>query len=208
MTRCHVDDRGRFIVFEGGEGCGKSTQSKMLAARLDAIWTREPGDTPLGRRIRDLLLDRTTVAAPRTEALLMAADRAQHVVDVIEPALAVGRHVVCDRFVGSSVAYQGYGRGLDPDEVAGLSTWGTDGCRPDLVVLLEVPATVSSERLGADLDRFESAGDEFHERVRAGFVAQAEQDRSAWARIDGVGSVDEVAARVWASVEGRLGLQP
>ncbi len=138
----------------------------------------------------------------------MAADRAQHVVDVIEPALTTGRHVVCDRYVGSSVAYQGFGRGLDPAEVTRLSTWATDDCRPDLVVLLIVPASVSAGRLGGNLDRFEEAGQDFHDRVAGGFEAQAEADPRRWIRIDGVGSIDEVAERIWIGVADRLGLQP
>ena len=201
-------DRGRFIVFEGGEGCGKSTQSRRLADRIGATWTREPGDTPLGARIREVLLDRATIASPRAEALLMAADRAQHVLDVIEPALVAGRHVVCDRYVGSSVAYQGFGRGLDPAEVERLSMWATMECQPDLVVLLVVPSSVSAERLGTDLDRFEGAGSDFHERVAAGFEAQTEADPGRWIRINGVGTIDEVTERVWTSVGDRLGLQP
>jgi len=110
--------RGRFIAFEGGEACGKSTQSALLASALDAVLTREPGGTVIGARLRSLVLDPATEGlAPRAEALLMAADRAQHVAEVVEPALAAGRHVVTDRFAGSSIAYQGHGRGLPVDEI-------------------------------------------------------------------------------------------
>ena len=126
-------------AFEGGEACGKSTQARLLAEDLDALLTFEPGATAVGTAIRSLLLNPSTTAlADRTEALLMAADRAQHVSEMVRPALAVGRHVVTDRYLYSSVAYQGHGRGLPPDEVAHLSLWATDGLLPDLVVLLDV----------------------------------------------------------------------
>ena len=133
----------------------------------------------------------------------MAADRAQHVAELIEPTLAVGGDVVCDRYVGSSVAYQGFGRGLDPDEVRRLSEWATGGCHPDLVVLLVVPAEVSAARLGGELDRFEAAGADFHARVAEGFAAQAAQDPHRWVVVDGVGTVEEVRRRVDQAVDRR-----
>ncbi len=172
--------RGRFIAFEGGEGSGKSTQARRLAQFLDAVLTREPGGTEVGAQLRAILLDpATTGLSSRAEALLMAADRAQHVREVVEPALAAGRHVVTDRFAGSSIAYQGYGRGLDPDEVRRLSEWATDGVWPDLVVLLDLDASIASTRLGSRPDRFEEEGADFHERVTAGFraLAAAEPER-------------------------------
>ena len=134
--------RGRFIVFEGGEGTGKSTQARLLAERLDAVCTHQPGGTELGRSIRALLLDDDAPGAAtlddRADALLIAADRAQHVAEVIEPALGAGRHVVCDRYIGSSIAYQGHGRGLDVDIVRAVSGWAAGGLWPDLVLLMEV----------------------------------------------------------------------
>lgn len=197
--------RGVFIAFEGGEGCGKSTQAARLADRLGATLTRQPGGTVIGSSLRALLLSpETGPIDPRAEALLMAADRAQHVAEIIGPTLDAGNDVVCDRYVGSSVAYQGYGRGLDPAEVADLSGWATGELWPDLVVLLVVDSGVASARLGDDLDRFESAGCEFHDRVAAGFVAQAEVDPARWVVIDGSGSIDEVGARVDAVVNERL----
>ncbi len=198
---------GRFIAFEGGEGCGKSTQARRLATRLEAVLTREPGGTEVGRRLRAILLDPdTTGLVPRAEALLMAADRAQHLAEVVAPALAAGRHVVSDRSAGSSLAYQGYGRGLPLDQVRGLSDWAGEGRWPDLVILLEVPAAVAGSRLGRDLDRFERAGDQFHQRVAAGFRALAEADPTGWVVVDGTGSVDEVAATVGEVVAERLQL--
>lgn len=192
---------GRFVVFEGGEGCGKSTQSSVLADRLDAVLTRQPGGTAIGAGLRALLLDPANVAlADRAEALLMAADRAQHAAELIRPSLEAGRHVVCDRYLYSSVAYQGYGRGLDAERVRDLSVWATDGLLPDLVILLDVPPEVAAARLGADLDRFEREDAEFHRRVRDGYLRQAESGPERWLVLDGSRSVAEVTADVWAAV--------
>jgi dTMP kinase len=195
----------RFIVFEGGEASGKSTQSARLAARLGAVHTREPGGTAVGARLRELLLDaRTTGLDDRAEALLMAADRAQHVAEVIRPALDGGRHVVCDRYIGSTLAYQGYGRGLPVAELRRLSAWAAGGLWPDLIVLLDVPRSVAQARRSAAPDRLESAGDEFHERVLRGYRALAAADPARWVTIDGTGPADEVAAAVWAEVTAHL----
>ncbi len=198
--------RGRFIVFEGGEGSGKSTQARRLADRLDALLTREPGGTPTGSALRALLLDPATgVLDARAEALLMAADRADHVATVIKPALEAGTDVVCDRYAGSSIAYQGYGRGLDPSEVRQLSDWAADGLWPDLVVLLRVAAADAAARLGDELDRFEREGAGFHDRVAAGFDELAAASPDRWVVVDGVGTIEEVAARVATAVESTLG---
>jgi dTMP kinase len=201
--------RGRFIVFEGGEGSGKSTQAELLAQSRSAVLTRQPGGTELGARIRELLLvgpDEVGAALDdRTEALLMAADRAQHVVEVIEPALESGRDVVCDRYIGSSVAYQGYGRQLDVDIVRAVSGWAAGGLWPDVVVLLQVPPQVAAERIGAARDRIEAAGDEFHRRVAEGFAAQADDEPDTWVVVDGTGSPDEVHRRVLDAVDDVLG---
>ena len=196
--------RGRFVVFEGGEGCGKSTQAALLARRWGALLTRQPGGTAAGERLRELLLaPETGDLDPRTEALLMAADRAQHVAEVIGPALGVGTDVVCDRYVGSSIAYQAFGRGLDVEAVRRLSGWATGELWPDLVVLLTVAPDESRRRLGDSLAGFESAGDEFHGRVRQGFVAQAAADPHRWVAINGNGTIGEVQARVDAEVDRR-----
>ena len=141
---------GYLIAFEGGEGSGKSTQARRLADRLGgrALFTFEPGDSALGAQLRQLLLDTEALAiSDRAESLLMAADRAQHVVEVIRPAMAAGRTVITDRYAGSSVAYQGYGRQLPPGEVERLSRWAADGLWPDLVFLLEVTPSVAEQRL-------------------------------------------------------------
>ncbi|MBW3668704.1 MAG: dTMP kinase [Actinobacteria bacterium] len=192
--------RGRLVALEGGEGCGKSTQAARLATRLGAVLTREPGGTAVGERVRDLLLDPALVDLdPRAEALFMAAARAQHVAEVISPALAAGHDVVTDRYAHSSLAYQGFGRGLDVEAVRALSDFATGGLWPDLVVLLDVPADVAAGRLGA-LDRFEAAGAAFHQRVVEGFRALAAAEPDRWVVVSGVGSVDDVAERVWQAV--------
>lgn len=192
--------RGRLIALEGGEGCGKSTQAARLATRLGAVLTREPGGTAVGERVRDLLLDPALVGLDaRAEALFMAAARAQHVAEVVEPALAAGQDVVTDRYAHSSLAYQGYGRGLDVEAVRALSDFATGGLWPDLVILLDVPADVAAARLGP-LDRFEAAGAEFHRRVVEGFRALAAAEPDRWVVVSGVGSVDDVAERVWQAV--------
>ena len=191
--------RGRLIAFEGGEATGKSTQAAAFAERLGALLTREPGGTALGRRIRDLVLDPAAAGLhPRAEALLLAADRAQHVAELIGPALAAGRDVVTDRFSGSTLAYQGYGQGLSVDDLAWLSRWASDGLEPDLVVLLDVDPAVAAARQGdRTLDRLEARDQGFHERVRLGYRGLAEGDATRWALVDANGSESEVAARVW-----------
>jgi len=199
--------RGRFIAFEGGEACGKSTQASLLAASLDAVLTREPGGTAIGAAIRALVLDPDTVGLDaRAEALLMAADRAQHVAEVVAPALAAGRHVVTDRFAASSIAYQGAGRGLPADEVRHLSEWATSGIWPDLIVLLDVPAATAAGRLARALDRMESEPASFHAAVAASFRAQADAEPERWVMIDGDRPIDDVAAAVRAAVLERLQL--
>lgn len=192
--------RGRLIALEGGEACGKSTQAALLAGRLGAVLTREPGGTAVGERVRDLLLDPALVDLDaRAEALFMAAARAQHVAEVIAPALGEGRDVVTDRYAHSSLAYQGFGRGLDVEAVRALSEFATGGLWPDVVVLLDVPAEVAAARLGP-LDRFEAAGAEFHRRVVEGFRALAAAEPGRWVVVSGVGSVDDVAEHVWQAV--------
>jgi dTMP kinase len=192
--------RGRFIAFEGGEASGKSTQAARLAARLGAMLTREPGGTVFGQRIRAVVLDPKPGedVNVRAEALLMAADRAQHVASVVRPALESGRDVVTDRYAGSSLAYQGYGRGLDLSELRAVSDWASAGLWPDLVILLDVPPGVAQARLAASgdrPDRLEAAGNEFHRRVANGFRALAASE-STWRVIDGTRPVDDVAASV------------
>ena len=187
------------MAFEGGEGCGKSTQASLLAGRLGAVLTREPGGTAAGERIRSLLLDPGLGELGATaELLLMAAARAEHVRTVIRPALEAGRHVVTDRFSGSSLAYQGYGRGLDLDLVRSISGAATGGLEPDVTVLLDLPAAVAASRRSGAPDRIEAAEPGFHEKVLRGFSELARIE--GWVVVDGSGTPEEVAVRVAGAV--------
>jgi dTMP kinase len=201
-----VAARGRLIALEGREASGKSTQAELLAEALGALLTREPGGTATGDRVRALLLDRDAGRIdPRTEALLMVADRAQHVSEVVEPTLSSGRWVVTDRFSASLLAYQGFGRGLDVAELRRLTSWATGGLWPDLTVLLDVPPDVAASRRRRELDRLEREEADFHQRVAAGYHALAAADRATWAVVDGLGEAADVAGRVLAVVTERLG---
>jgi dTMP kinase len=202
---------GLLIAFEGGEGAGKSTQARLLAEWLrerrdDVVVTFEPGGTPAGQTIREVLLSRDSVGlSSRAEAMLYAADRAEHVAAVIRPALERGAIVVTDRFADSSLAYQGGGRELSMDEVRDLSRWATAGVRADVIVLLDLDPREGLRRAGGEPDRMESESLEFHERVRATFRALAHHHRSRYAVVDASLPVEEVAARVRHEVELRLG---
>ena len=200
-------ERPVYIAFEGAEGCGKSTQSRRLAQHLGAVLTRETGGTAIGRRLREILHDTSvTDLDDRAEALIIAADRAQHIAEVVRPALEDGRHVVSDRSVYSTLAYQGHGRGLPVDELRRLNQWAIGDTWPDLVILLRVPDEVARDRmLRRDLDRFEQAGDEFHARVDEGFAAMAEAEPERWAVVDASGRVDAVAEQIRTIVNERLG---
>ncbi len=197
-----------FITFEGIEGCGKSTQVRRLAERLGAraVETREPGGTSIGQAVRQVLLDPGNLRlAPMTELLLYFADRAQHMAEVVKPALAQGRIVLCDRHVESSLAYQGYGRGLPLDAIRALGTLATGGLRPDAIVLFDVPVELGlarARRRGAQ-DRLEAEVLEFHERVRAGYEALFAAEPARWIRVDGGGPADAVFEALWRALAGR-----
>ncbi|KAB7746507.1 dTMP kinase [Nostocoides sp. F2B08] len=197
-------DRGVFIAFEGGDGAGKSTQVRLLADRLrgsghDPVLTRQPGGTVLGRRLRDLVLHGDPMS-PRAEALIFAADKAQHVDEVVRPALTAGRVVISDRYTDSSVAYQGAGRELGADEVHRLQMWAVDGLVPDLTVIVDITAEEGRRRRGEVHDRLESEADGFHEAVRSHFHALAATAPDRYLVVNGTGDPDGVADDVWARV--------
>lgn len=188
---------GRLIAFEGADASGKSTQARRLASRLGVELTFQFGATDIGSAIRSILLDPVhETLDDRAEALLVIADKAQHVTEIVAPALARGDTIISDRFTASTTAYQGYGRGLDRDELTGMMRWATHGLEPDLTVLLDVDLEVARQRLGDEIDRIEGAGAEFHTRVREGYLEMAAADPDRWIVIDAGGTVDDVAARV------------
>ncbi|HVA53350.1 MAG TPA: dTMP kinase [Acidimicrobiales bacterium] len=196
-----MSPRGTFVVFEGIDVSGKSTQARRVAARHDALFTFEPGDSPLGVELRHWVLDAATPMDPATEALLMLSDRSHHVRSVIEPALAAGRSVVSDRFYASTLAYQGYGRGVDLTLLRAASELAIGSCRPDETILLDLPLEVVNERRAHDAkDRFESADLAFHQRVREGYLVLAAEH--GWFVVDGSLSESEVANVIDERVAG------
>lgn len=199
---------GKYIAFEGLEGCGKSTHVKRLATRLNAVMTREPGGTVVGSILRNILIDpANTNLSPRAEALLMASDRAQHIAELISPALASGQHVVTDRSVYSSLAYQGYGREQDLAELKRINDWAIGGLWPELVIYIEVPTAILIERLKKrELDRFEREDSEFFKRVADGFSQMAAADPKRWLTIDGTPDKDDLEKIISARVQERLGI--
>lgn len=204
-------------MLEGPDGSGKSVQARMLAQRLRArglavTLSREPGGTELGEQVRHIVNDPgPTPRGPKADVLLYSAARAQHVDEVIEPALEAGHIVVCDRYVTSTMAYQGYGSGMERDLLARIGEWVTDGLHPDLVVLLDVsPQTGLDRRAAGDVDQLTRWEDEsrfdlaFHTRVREGYLEMATADPERWVVLDGSGSIDEVAEGVGRAVDAVL----
>ena len=208
---------GRFITFEGGEGCGKSTQIRLLEQRLrsagkDVLLVREPGGTALAEKIRSLVREESDDPPnSRAETLLFLASRAQVVENVIRPALASGVWVLCDRFADSTFAYQGFGRGLDLEELKQLNFFATGGLKPDKTILLNVSAEVSEKRMRAresatntSADRMEKAGDDFHFRLRQGFLDLAAAEPERFAVVQAEGGIEEVEDAVWNSIRPML----
>ncbi len=201
--------RGLFVAFEGGDGAGKSTQVRLLTAALETagrtvLVTRQPGGTPLGAEIRRLVMHGGHVS-PRAEALLYAADKAHHVDELIRPALEAGQDVLTDRYTDSSIAYQGAGRELGPEEIHRLLDWAVGGLFPDLTIVLDVPAEVGRARRGATgEDRIEREGDDFHERVRRHFLDLAAAAPERYLVLDGTRPPAELHAQVraWLTAAG------
>ena len=195
---------GLFITLEGGDGAGKSTQAEALAAWLTGaghtvLRTREPGGTDLGTELREIVLHRRGHVAPRAEALLYAADRAQHIATKVRPALARGQVVIQDRYLDSSVAYQGAGRVLDPREVRWLSLWAAEELLPDLTILLDLDESAARARLDSartKYDRLESEENEFHSRVRHAFLELARAEPDRFLVVDASRPVDEIAQAI------------
>jgi dTMP kinase len=198
---------GRFLVIDGGDATGKTTQAGQLVERLreqgrEVLATFEPGGTPLGAELRHLLLDGAVTVEPEAEALLMAADRAQHVLEVVRPALARGDWVVSDRFVPASLAYQGVGRGLGVPAIEIVNGIATTGLEPDLVLILDLPPDVAIERFGAARDRLEEEDDAFRLAVHEAYRDLA--GTRGWVLVDAAGSIEDVEARIWAVVTEHL----
>jgi dTMP kinase len=194
-----------YIAFEGAEACGKSTQAALLANRMDGVLTRETGGTSVGARLREILHDNSvTDLTARAEALMTAADRAQHIAEVVAPALGAGRSVVSDRSLYSTLAYQGFGRELPVEELKQINNWAIAGRWPEVIVFLDTPDELIAERLrDRDLDRFEAAGDAFHQRVLDGFRTMAATEAERWITIDGRGTIAEVEATIVAALTDR-----
>jgi dTMP kinase len=202
---------GLFITLEGGDGSGKSTQSELLAQWLEergstVMRTREPGGTDLGVELRNIVLHRRGHISPRAEALLYAADRAHHIATKVRPALERGEIVLQDRYLDSSVAYQGAGRVLDAGEVRNLSLWAAEGLLPDLTVLLDLDETIGRDRLKArtQYDRLEDEEQEFHARVRAAYLALAEAEPGRFLVVPATDSIESIAAAIRTRVEPLL----
>jgi dTMP kinase len=203
--------RGLFVTLEGGEGSGKSSQAQALRALLEArgftvTVTREPAGCPLGQRVRELLSDASLELDARSELFLFVAQRAQHAAEVIRPTLEHNDIVICDRFGDSSVAYQGYGRGLGPDDVRLANRMATQGLVPDLTVLLDVPVETGLGRKRGESapDRIGQEGAEFHERVRRGYLAMAGEEPERFLVMDATLAPEEITRAIWRRLEPLL----
>ncbi len=198
--------RGYFITFEGADGCGKTTQLELLANYLkgkneEVIITREPGARGLGEKIREILLNYDGEVSDRCESFLFLADRAQHIDMIVNPAVEAGKIVLCDRHIDSSVAYQGYGRGLDIEQIDRLNMLATNGRRPDLTLVFDIDVETSMKRVGKEKDRMESAGVEFFNRVREGYLELAKQEPERICVLDATKSIEEIHSEVVKIIE-------
>lgn len=200
-----MQKKGLFITFEGADGCGKTTQIKLLKDYLESkgyevVTTREPGGKGLGETIREILLNYDGEVSNRCESFLFLADRAQNIDIIVNPAVNQGKIVLCDRHTDSSVAYQGYGRGLDIEEIKTLNNLATGGRKPDLTLVFDVDIQTSMARVGSEKDRMESAGQEFFNRVRNGYLELAKQEPDRIKVIDSTKSIEEVQKSVIAII--------
>lgn len=198
--------KGLFITFEGADGCGKTTQLMLLAKYLKAqgrevVVTREPGARGLGEKIREILLNYDGEVSSRAEAFMFLADRAQHIDVIVNPAIKSGKIVLCDRHTDSSVAYQGYGRRLDIDEIKRLNSIATNGKKPDMTLIFDIDVETSMARVGDTKDRMESAGIEFFNRVRNGYMEIAKQEPNRVKVLDASKSIEEIHKNVIALYE-------
>ena len=189
--------KGLFITFEGADGCGKTTQLKLAAEYLQkkgeiVLVTREPGAKGLGEKLRDILLNYDGVVSDRCEAFLFLADRAQHIDTIVTPAVESGKIVLCDRHIDSTVAYQGYGRGQDIEQINKLNMIATGNKKPDLTIVFDVDVETSMARVGAEKDRMESAGREFFNRVRFGYLEIAKQEPERVRVLDATKTIEDV----------------
>ncbi len=189
--------KGYFITFEGADGCGKTTQSKLVQKYLeengyDVFWTREPGAIGLGQKIRELLLHYDGDVAPMCEAFLFLADRAQHIENIIKPAINSGKIVICDRHTDSTIAYQGYGRGEDIERLTYLNNLATGDTKPDLTFVFDVSTEIAQLRVGDEKDRMEAAGIEFHKKVRHGYLEIAKQEPHRVKIVNADNSIEDV----------------
>jgi len=202
--------KGFFITFEGADGCGKTTQIKLLEKYLNqkgykTLLTREPGAKGLGEKIREILLNYNGVVSPGCESFLFLADRAQNADCIIKPALEQGIIVLCDRHVDSTIAYQGYGRGVDINKLKQLNDLAVNGLKPDLTIVFDIDAKTSSERVGKEKDRMESAGLEFFENVRKGFLDIAKLEPNRVKVVDAKLSIEEIHKKVLELVDNVIG---
>jgi len=193
--------KGLFITFEGADGCGKTTQIKLLDSYIkelgrDTLLTREPGAKGLGEKLREILLNYDGEVSPNCESFLFLADRAQHVDCIIKPALEEGKIVLCDRHTDSTVAYQGYGRGLDIDKIKLLNDFATGGLKPDLTIVFDIDVETSLSRVGKDKDRMESAGIDFFRKTRQGFLEIAKQEPKRVKVVDASDSIQNIHKKV------------
>lgn len=194
-------EKGLFITFEGADGCGKTTQMNLLAEYLEkqgfeVVITREPGGKGLGEKVREILLNYDGAVSDRCESFLFLADRAQNIDIIVNPAVNSGKIVLCDRHIDSTVAYQGYGRGLDIERINTLNTLATNGKKPDLTYVFDIDTETSMKRVGKEKDRMESAGVEFHNRVRQGYLELAKQEPERIKVIDATKTIDAIHLEV------------